>query len=267
MIASRHWRRRGVSSAEIPPADDTGARGRDSAVRAPSPSAIFPASAAARWRNRNPPSRVPTTMNARSSTGRHIKLHSHPTGRRSVAPILWGAPSAARRGPVVGTLTSQRNAIGAHSGALLALSRARRRGRDARPGACAGSDQHRTGHPHRPASQVERSVGHRLARSLRPHGERSVRRAARRRLGHSSDHRGDQGTGEHARISRCDGGGQAPTRWRHPHRERRRPGDQGGDRAGLVPAGHRRAVRHRRERLAPWPVRAIRRHVLGAGDP
>ena len=55
-------------------------------------------------------------MNARSSAVTHIKLHSHPTGRRSVAPIRWGAASPAERGPVVGTLTPQRNAIGAHSG-------------------------------------------------------------------------------------------------------------------------------------------------------
>ena len=59
-------------------------------------------------------------MNARDESRtsvRHIKLHSHPTGRKSVAPIRWGAADAAARGPVVGTLTAQRNAIGTHSGA------------------------------------------------------------------------------------------------------------------------------------------------------
>ena len=55
-------------------------------------------------------------MNAQPSAGRHIKLHSHPTGRKSVAPIRWGAENAVQRGPVIGTLTPQRNAIGAHSG-------------------------------------------------------------------------------------------------------------------------------------------------------
>ena len=55
-------------------------------------------------------------MNIRPLAGRHIKLHSHPTGRKSTAPIRWGAANAAERGPVVGTLTAQRNAIGAHSG-------------------------------------------------------------------------------------------------------------------------------------------------------
>ena len=59
---------------------------------------------------------VVPNMNARTSAARHIKLHSHPTGRKSVAPIRWGAANAAQRGPVVGTLTAQRNAIGAHSG-------------------------------------------------------------------------------------------------------------------------------------------------------
>ena len=54
--------------------------------------------------------------NAQPAAGRHIKLHSHPTSRKSAAPIHWGAPDASRRGPVVGTLTPQRNAIGAHSG-------------------------------------------------------------------------------------------------------------------------------------------------------
>ena len=58
-------------------------------------------------------------MNARDesrTSARHIKLHSHPTGRKSVAPIRWGADGPAARGPVVGTLTAQRNAIGTHSG-------------------------------------------------------------------------------------------------------------------------------------------------------
>ena len=62
------------------------------------------------------PFRIPAAMNTHSSAGRHIKLHSHPTGRKSASPIRWGAADATQRGPVVGTLTAQRNAIGAHSG-------------------------------------------------------------------------------------------------------------------------------------------------------
>ena len=49
----------------------------------------------------------------------HIRLTSHPVQGASGAPaIRWGAPTAAERGPVVGTTTSrlQRNVIGTHSG-------------------------------------------------------------------------------------------------------------------------------------------------------
>jgi GTP cyclohydrolase II len=50
---------------------------------------------------------------------RHIKLNSHPHGRRQATPIVWGAASAAERGAVIATTSEseQRNAIGAHSGA------------------------------------------------------------------------------------------------------------------------------------------------------
>ena len=47
---------------------------------------------------------------------RHIRLTSHPESRQSAAPLRWGALTPAERGPVVGTQTPQRNAIGAHSG-------------------------------------------------------------------------------------------------------------------------------------------------------
>ena len=149
---------------------------------------------------------------------------------------------------------------------LFAVSRPGSGGGDARPGARPGSHQYRPGHPDRPVPEVERSFGHRLARPLRPPGERGVRRAARRGLGHPPDHRGDQGPGEHAGVPRRDRGGPAPARRRRPHRERRRASDQGSHRACLVPAGNRRAVRHRGERSAPRPVRAVRRDVLRAGD-
>ncbi|ANI40251.1 GTP cyclohydrolase II [Mycolicibacterium vaccae] len=52
------------------------------------------------------------------SPGGHIRLTSHSAGAE--APQLhWGAPSAAARGPVVGTTTTRahRNVIGTHSGA------------------------------------------------------------------------------------------------------------------------------------------------------
>src|SRR5207342_1120091 len=48
---------------------------------------------------------------------RHIRLTSH-SGGFGALPIAWGAPSAAERGPIVGTTTqrSHRNVIGTHSG-------------------------------------------------------------------------------------------------------------------------------------------------------
>jgi GTP cyclohydrolase II len=50
----------------------------------------------------------------------HIRLTSHPSGGQpNRYPILWGAPSAAERGAVIGSTTarSHRNVIGAHGGA------------------------------------------------------------------------------------------------------------------------------------------------------
>jgi GTP cyclohydrolase II len=48
----------------------------------------------------------------------HIKLTSHPNKQGAAVPVVWGAPTAKGRGPIIGTLTdsSRRNAIGAHSG-------------------------------------------------------------------------------------------------------------------------------------------------------
>jgi GTP cyclohydrolase II len=54
-----------------------------------------------------------------SGGARHIRLTSHPGQGTTGAPaIVWGAASAAQRGPVVGTTAnrSQRNVIGSHSG-------------------------------------------------------------------------------------------------------------------------------------------------------
>src|SRR5258706_10452314 len=52
-----------------------------------------------------------------TSSPRHIRLTSH-AGGYGALPIVWGAPTAAERGPVVGTTTqrSHRNVIGTHSG-------------------------------------------------------------------------------------------------------------------------------------------------------
>jgi GTP cyclohydrolase II len=49
---------------------------------------------------------------------RHIRLTSHPGGGKPHSyPIEWGAPTARERGPVIGSITAQRNVIGAHGGA------------------------------------------------------------------------------------------------------------------------------------------------------
>lgn len=53
------------------------------------------------------------------SGSRHIILTSHqPRKGKQARPIHWGAPTAAERGPVIGTVgdTAARNAIGTHSG-------------------------------------------------------------------------------------------------------------------------------------------------------
>ena len=47
---------------------------------------------------------------------KHIRLTSHQDERKRAARVRWGAATPEERGPVVGTLTPERNAIGAHSG-------------------------------------------------------------------------------------------------------------------------------------------------------
>ncbi len=48
----------------------------------------------------------------------HIRLTSHPgAGAPSRFPIHWGAASAHERGPIIGSATPERNAIGAYGGA------------------------------------------------------------------------------------------------------------------------------------------------------
>ncbi|MEM7406725.1 MAG: GTP cyclohydrolase II [Pseudomonadota bacterium] len=55
-------------------------------------------------------------MSNRPSPSSHIKLTTHPSDRSAALPVEWGASSAVDRGPVVGSLTRERNAIGTHSG-------------------------------------------------------------------------------------------------------------------------------------------------------
>ncbi|OFJ52814.1 GTP cyclohydrolase II [Mycolicibacterium grossiae] len=58
-----------------------------------------------------------TPAPAVARTAGHIRLTSH-TGGLDAPPIVWGAATAAERGPVIGTTTTRahRNVIGTHSG-------------------------------------------------------------------------------------------------------------------------------------------------------
>ena len=201
---------------------------------------------------------------------RHIVLTSHPRAGRAKPPkIIWGAASAAARGPVIGTLVgcqpAQRDRRPCRR--LCALSRARDRRRQPERAASARSHQHGAGRADRAASAVGRPDQDRLARSLRPHGRRGVRRAARRRLGHPPDDRGDQGAPHRARAqargpprqasSRTAGSSPRPARSTAPRSR--------SSRSGTCRASPRAAASSESE-PAPPSVRADRRHVPRAGD-
>ena len=55
-------------------------------------------------------------METNNSKPSSIRLSTHPDSHNKPAPLSWGASNPTERGPVVGTLTAQRNAIGAHTG-------------------------------------------------------------------------------------------------------------------------------------------------------
>jgi GTP cyclohydrolase II len=63
------------------------------------------------------PAPAPASPASKDAAPRHIRLTSH-AGGYGALPILWGAPTATERGPVVGTTTrrSHRNVVGTHSG-------------------------------------------------------------------------------------------------------------------------------------------------------
>ena len=64
------------------------------------------------------PGQTTAKIPAKGQAKGHIKLTSHPSQRDAASPLVWGASSAAERGPVVGAVNdgAQRNVIGAHSG-------------------------------------------------------------------------------------------------------------------------------------------------------
>lgn len=55
-------------------------------------------------------------MNRRLTSTASIRLSSHPESSAEPTALNWGSGSLIDRGPIVGTLTPQRNAIGAHTG-------------------------------------------------------------------------------------------------------------------------------------------------------
>ncbi len=200
----------------------------------------------------------------RPESARHITLTSHPRpGRSKPPPIRWGAATPAARGPVIGTLgnPSRRNVIGAHSGSY-ALYRAlaiAAGSLDAlhRPDLTNTAPAEPIG-PHAPWADPAKIV------SLDPWGH-IVGEAFAEQLAQGWDIRPTIAVTK-ARLTvpelqhavRLRG-----ARGRRPDRQRERGGQlhQGGDRAGLVPAGCGRTLRRRGDEPAAAPVRADRRHV------
>ena len=196
----------------------------------------------------------------------HIRLTSH-SGGLGALPIHWGAATAAERGPVVGTTTKRahRNVIGTHSGSYsvyraLAIAAGALK-REHRADLTNTTPTDLIG-PYPQWSDPGKIV------SLDPWGAvvaEVVRRRAGGRLRHPPDHRRHQGARDPARGDGGAAEGPAQARRQVPDRRRRRAGDQGGDRAGLVPAGGGAALRLQRDRSAARAVRGDRRHVPGAG--
>lgn len=55
---------------------------------------------------------------SKSRNDGHIRITSHPAGQGPAPAVRWGAPTAAERGPVIGSTThrAHRNVVGTHSG-------------------------------------------------------------------------------------------------------------------------------------------------------
>ena len=186
---------------------------------------------------------------------RHIRLTSHPggTGQGGV-PLRWGAPSPELRGPVVASPAEprHRNAIGSYSGsyaiyrALAVATRAL--APDHRPDltdtAPVAAD--------RPLAAMGRPDEDRLARPLRAIW--SARSSPSRSRAGIDVRPTIAITAAHINLpeirQRIAAGDIVPDGTRRAG-ERRDPRHQGGDRPGVAPARHRRAVRRRRSRTAP----------------
>ena len=174
--------------------------------------------------------------------------------RWSVRALVWGAPTAAERGPVIATLRDprHRNAVGIARRRLFGLPRARHRGEDA----ASPTNSPTSPTPRRPThigpypqwADAKKIVsldpwGHLVGEEFRDYLARGydIRPTDRdhpRQYRHAGDPRGDRGRTH-------------PGRRQASSRHERHPRGEGGDRSGLVSARHRRALRHRARRAAP----------------
>ena len=194
----------------------------------------------------------------------HIKLTSHP-GQTKPVPIQWGAPTAAERGPVVGTLSDpqKRNVIGTHSGSYavyraLAVA-AKALDPEHKPDFTDTSPWHPIG-PHPQWSEQDRIV------SIDPiwrHRARIVLGLLRPGIRHPPEHRDHESTSSDARDQRGDGGREARGRRHDFERRGQLRGHQSRHRALLVPPRSREALRHGGRRAPPDSLRANGRYVPG----
>ena len=167
-------------------------------------------------------------------------------GREGTLPIRWGKADPRERGPVIGSTTnrSQRNVIGTHSGSTASTARSRWRRAALLRGHRARPHQHVPDRSRRPVPAVGRPGQDRV--------DRSVGRGGRRRVQATTSPQGYDirptiaVTKAHIDLPevRQRDRGRAPRR-RRPHPARRRLGrrHQGRDRAGVVAARRRQALR------------------------
>ena len=167
--------------------------------------------------------------------------------------LVWGAATAAERGPVIATLRNlaHRNAIGTHAGGYsvyraLAVA-ARPLARDHRP------DLTDTAPGRRDRRRIRNGATPAKIVSLDPWGHlvgEVFRDQIAARLRHPADHRGHPRPHRHARDPRRHRGRPHPGRRQDRVDARQRAGDEGGDRSGLVSARHGGALRRCRVRSA-----------------
>ena len=199
----------------------------------------------------------------------HIRLTSHPApGAKPRFPIAWGAATARERGPIIGTVSrpADRNVIGTHGGSYAlyralavssgALNPIRRADlTNTQPAVAIGPFKQWTGA--RTIVSLD-PWGHMVAEAFQPEIAEGIDirpsiAVTRARL----DLLEMQQAVAAGRLAN-DGVVVQPNGSVVGGEDRHRP--------GLVPARHRRALRHERDKSAPHPVRADGRHVPRARD-